>query len=108
MTNYIEIEAKQVADMLSSQPVVLLDVRNDDEVLGGIIAGAVHIPLNALPSEYSKLNPDATIVCYCHSGIRSGKAASFLSNLGYEKLYNLRGGILAWAREGYTFVAKSK
>ncbi len=107
MTNYIEIEATQLADLLTSQPIVLLDVRNDDEVLGGIIAGAIHIPLNALPTEYTKLNPDAKIVCYCHSGIRSAKAASFLANLGYENLYNLRGGILAWGREGYTFVAKS-
>jgi rhodanese-related sulfurtransferase len=107
MTNYIEIEAAQLAELRSSQPIVLLDVRNDDEVLAGVIDGAIHIPLNTLPTEYTKLNPEAKIVCYCHSGIRSAKAASFLANLGYENLYNLRGGILAWGREGYTFVAKA-
>jgi rhodanese-related sulfurtransferase len=107
MKNHIEIEATQLAELLTSQPIVLLDVRNDDEVLGGIIAGAIHIPLNALPTEYAKLDQEAKIVCYCHSGIRSAKAASFLANLGYENLYNLRGGILAWGREGYTFVTKS-
>lgn len=108
MTPYQDIDAAQLAEiMASNQAITLLDVRNEDEVARGIIQGAIHIPLSLLPNEVTQLDADKPMIIYCHSGIRSGHAAAFLANVGYEKLYNLRGGILAWAREGYNFVAKS-
>jgi rhodanese-related sulfurtransferase len=108
MTPYTDIEATHLAEMIAgNQQFTLVDVRNDDEVARGIIQSAVHIPLMLLANEFTQLDPEKTIVFYCHSGIRSAQAVSFLANHGFDDLYNLRGGVLAWGREGYPFVAKT-
>ncbi len=107
MAAYTELEASQLAELIATQEIVLVDVRNDDEVAKGIIPNALHIPLASLPTQYSMLTPEKPIVLYCHSGIRSAKAASFLANNGYSSLFNLSGGVLAWARAGYAFAAKA-
>ena len=90
-----------------SGPVLLVDVRNDDEVARGIIEGAVHIPLALLPLQDDALNKNDTIVFYCHSGVRSAHAAAFAASKGCKHVYNLAGGVLAWARAGQPFVTKT-
>jgi len=93
--------------MLENEQVLLVDVRNDDEVARGIIAGAKHIPLHLLPIHVSELPDDKPIVFYCHSGIRSAHACTFLANQGHEGLFNLQGGVIAWGKAGYPFVPKA-
>lgn len=107
MSAYIQIQPNDLATMLASAPVLLVDVRNDDEVARGIIEGAIHIPLALLPLQSNTLNNAETIVFYCHSGVRSAHAAAFAASKGYKNIYNLAGGVLAWARAGYPFVTKS-
>lgn len=77
--------------------VVLLDVREDNEVVLCNIAGHIHIPMNLIPLRYNELPDDKTIVVYCHHGRRSYSSAQFLASVGFDKLYNLEGGIDAWA-----------
>ncbi len=105
MSTYNEIQAKDLFDMMASQPLLLVDVRNDDEVARGIIPSAVHIPLAMLPVQYEPLTKIENVVFYCHSGVRSAHAAAFASSKGCNA-YNLAGGVLAWAKAGYTFVSK--
>jgi len=106
MNTYSEIQPHDLVAMRESRPVLLIDVRNADEVARGIIEGAVHIPLAMLPIQYEALNKAENIVFYCHSGVRSAHAAAFAVNKGYKNVYNLAGGVLGWARAGYTFVPK--
>ena len=108
MSTYNEIQAKELFDMMASQPLLLVDVRNDDEVARGIISSAVHIPLAMLPVQYEPLTKVENIVFYCHSGVRSAHAAEFASSKGCKNVYNLTGGILAWGKAGYTFVPKNE
>lgn len=79
--------------------LLLLDVREDDEVALCRLPDSVHIPMNLLPLRQNELPDDVPIVVYCHHGIRSLHSAMFLAQAGFETLYNLKGGIDAWARE---------
>lgn len=101
MSTYSDISAEELSVMLTTQPLLLVDVRNNDEVARGVIQGAIHIPLAMLPIQYDALNKVANIVFYCHSGVRSAHAAAFAANKGCKHVYNLSGGILAWVRNGY-------
>lgn len=106
MSTYQQIQPNDLVTMLASGSVLLVDVRNDDEVARGIIEGAIHIPLALLPLQTDALNKAENIVFYCHSGVRSAHAAAFAVNKGYKNVYNLSGGVLSWARAGFPFVTK--
>ncbi len=103
MSTYSEITAHDLSIMLTAQPLLLIDVRNDDEVARGVIQGAAHIPLAMLPVQYESLTKVDNIVFYCHSGVRSAHAAAFAANKGCKNVYNLAGGVLAWSRAGLPF-----
>lgn len=107
MSTYSEIQPHDLVAMTTSTPLLLVDVRNDDEVARGMIQGAIHIPLAMLPLQYESLSKAENIVFYCHSGVRSAHAAAFAASKGSKNVYNLSGGVLAWARAGYTFVPKA-
>lgn len=102
MKSYSEIEATELSALLTQNKVLLVDVRNDDEVARGIIAGAMHIQLSMLPLQYEKLTKADTVIFYCHSGIRSAHAADFAVAKGIKGVHNLIGGILAWSKAGYS------
>lgn len=76
----------------------LIDVREDFEYetsnLGGVL-----IPLGGILIEADKVAKDKPVVVQCRSGKRSAAAIMQLEQLGYDNLYNLTGGILAWASE---------
>lgn len=107
MASYTEIDAAALHAMLEQEQILLIDVRNDDEVARGVIGGAQHIPLHLLPIRVGELPDDVPIVFYCHSGIRSAQACAFMANHGHEGLFNLRGGVIAWGKAGYPFAAKN-
>lgn len=81
-------------------PPQLIDVRSAAETARGVIAGALHIELSALPARVSELDPGAPCVLYCLSGARSAQGCAFLAQRGFRRLYHLDGGISAWARAG--------
>ena len=80
--------------------LVLVDVRTPAEVARGAIPGAQSIPLHLLPLNAGLLDKGQPVVFYCQSGARSSQACLYLQQQGHDKLYNLRGGIMAWARSG--------
>lgn len=108
MSAYSEIEANDLFNMMATQPLLLVDVRNDDEVARGVISGAIHIPLATLPAQYEPLTKVENVVFYCHSGIRSAHAATFAASKGCKNVYNLMGGVLAWGKAGHPLVAKDE
>jgi rhodanese-related sulfurtransferase len=77
---------------------LLLDTREDNEYREGHIVNARHIPLSKLAARADELNKfkHRPIIAYCRSGNRSSTACAILKKAGYEEVYNLGGGILAW------------
>lgn len=81
---------------------LLLDVRQPEEYAICNLShkgSTVLAPLNSLPAHQQQLPPDTPILVYCHHGIRSQHAIHYLQQQGFTKLYNLSGGIHAWAEE---------
>jgi rhodanese-related sulfurtransferase len=77
----------------------LLDVREPWEVALCALPGAVVIPMGQIPARTDELDPDRPLVCYCHHGMRSMQVALFLERRGFGQVWNLSGGVDAWARE---------
>jgi adenylyltransferase/sulfurtransferase len=81
------------------EKVFILDVRNPEEYQICRIEGSTLLPLPALPQRFGELDCNRDMVVHCKSGVRSAKAIAFLRQQGFTKLKNLKGGILAWARQ---------
>jgi adenylyltransferase/sulfurtransferase len=79
------------------EQVFILDVRNPEEYQIARIAGSVLLPLPQLAQRFAELDRGREMVVHCKSGMRSAKAIQFLRQQGFDKLQNLKGGILAWA-----------
>jgi rhodanese-related sulfurtransferase len=101
MKSYSEIEAGDLFEHMIKPKVLLVDVRNDDEVARGMIPGAMHIQLSMLPLQYEKLLNANSVVFYCHSGVRSAHAADFAVSKGVKDVFNLVGGVVAWGNAGF-------
>jgi rhodanese-related sulfurtransferase len=83
-------------------PPLVLDVRAQREWDDGHIQGAVHIASPDTRSRYREIDPDEAIAVMCNTGHRSSMAASILLQHGFKKVYNVAGGMTAWAAAGYT------
>lgn len=94
-----DIDVVDVAKILKERAneILLLDVRNDNEVAFCKIEGSKHIPLNELPTRFNELDRNAETYIYCRSGARSRNAVEYLKQNGFTSLRNVRGGILEWS-----------
>jgi molybdopterin/thiamine biosynthesis adenylyltransferase/rhodanese-related sulfurtransferase len=77
-------------------PPLLLDVREAPEASFVSLADSVLIPLGQLPDRLDELDRNASIVVYCHHGVRSARALEVLEKAGFIKVRHLTGGIDAW------------
>ncbi len=93
---YIEITPNQALEQYLAGEVVILDVRTPPEWRGGHIPGAVHIPLDELTARYQELDPEKETLVVCAHGIRSASAGYWLSEVGFEKVRNIRHGMSGW------------
>ena len=82
---------------------VILDVRTQEEVDAGSIEGHININIfdDTFAEEVSKLDKSKTYLVYCRSGRRSANACQVMASKGFEKLFNLEGGYMAWEANGY-------
>lgn len=78
-----------------------IDVRSAEELEGGYIPEAIHIPVDQLEAIAPIVLPDknAEIICYCQTGRRSKVAADILRRLGYSQASSLDGGYEAWVQK---------
>ena len=82
----------------SGEKIFVLDVREPHEYDICHIDGYL-IPLGELPQRVQEVDSSGTVVVHCRSGVRSAKAVEFLKQTGVRRIWNLKGGILAWADE---------
>ena len=98
-TSVPEITPKQLKGRLDSgDDLFILDVREPHEYQICNLQGYL-IPLGDLPKRVSELDSSREIVAHCRSGKRSAEAVEFLKKAGFRKIWNLKGGILAWSDE---------
>lgn len=83
--------------LASTEPPLVLDVREPGEIAIARMKEALEIPMNDVPRRLDEIPQDREIVVVCHHGMRSAQVASFLLDRGYERVLNLAGGIDAWA-----------
>ena len=90
---------QELKPLLDQGQVRLLDVRQAEELEIAHIEGALHIPLNELPTRLAELDPAQTIVALCHHGVRSEMAGRLLERNGFAHVAHLSGGIDAWSQD---------
>ncbi len=97
-----ELEAPELAQRLDDQPndIHIIDVREINEFTRGTMPGARVIPMASIPVRLNELQQDKELVIVCHSGARSAQVCMFLQQQGFDKVFNLRGGLMSWARLG--------
>jgi thioredoxin len=93
--------------MLIDPAIQLIDVRTPEEYNSGHLKNAINIDYNGtdFASEMSKLDKHKTTLIYCLSGGRSANAMSEMQSSGFEKVYNMQGGILKWKAAGKEVVS---
>lgn len=84
------------ADTGRPAPVVV-DVRETWEIERCPVPDATHVPMHELPRRIAELPRDRDLVVVCHHGVRSRFAASYLASAGFSPVWNLSGGVDAWA-----------
>ena len=95
---YQKISQDKAKEMMDTQEVLVLDVREQSEYAGGHIPGAVLLPVGTIDEDTAAAvipEKDTTVLVYCRSGSRSKRAAKALAGLGYTGIYEF-GGILSW------------
>ena len=85
----------------------LIDVRGIAEMAQGMIPNAEKLPLHTLPARLQDIDTDEMTILYCRSGARSAQGVGFMAQQGFENVYNLRGGIIAWAQKGMPLMAQA-
>jgi rhodanese-related sulfurtransferase len=81
--------------------VEIVDIRSDAEIAQGILPSAQHLPMHLIPLKMHDLPKDRDVILYCRSGARSYQACAYLAQQGVANVFNLRGGIIDWARQGF-------
>jgi rhodanese-related sulfurtransferase len=85
-------------DPARSKPV-LIDVREPWEFDICRIEGAKLVPMRSIPARFLELKRDAETVVICHHGARSYQVCMFMEQQGFDRLFNLYGGMAAWSRD---------
>ena len=100
-SSYEQITQEAAKEMMDTEEVIILDVREQDEYDSGHIPGAVLLPVGTIDEDTAaEVIPekDSTVLVYCRSGNRSKTASSTLVELGYTNVYEF-GGINTWPYE---------
>ena len=99
--SYQQIAQEAAKEMMDTQEVVILDVREQHEYDSGHIPGAVLLPVGTITEDTAAAvidDLDTVVLVYCRSGNRSKTASQALADLGYTNIYEF-GGINDWPYE---------
>jgi len=92
------VDPLAATEMINHQQAVVVDVRPSADFHKGHIINAISIPSNGFASQIATLNKhkERPIIVSCRSGAQSTAACNQLRKAGFEQVYNLKGGLLAW------------
>ncbi len=92
------VEPLRATEMINHKDAAVIDVRSAADFATGHIVNAVNIPMNGFKNQMAVLSKykGKPIIVNCKSGGQSGAACEQLRKQGFEEVYNLKGGILAW------------
>ncbi len=97
---FVRLTPASAVQLMNSEEdnLILLDVREPAETSGGKIAKAIQIPVGSVSQRISEIEKHKAkhVIVYCKSGTRSGIACKDLGKAGFEHIYNLTGGVIAW------------
>jgi len=81
---------------------VILDVRTPGEFSEGYIENALNLDVNSesFRDEVVKLDTGKTYLIHCRSGARSARVGALMEELGFDNIYDMEGGFIAWEKEG--------
>nr|VFK58233.1 MAG: Rhodanese-related sulfurtransferase [Candidatus Kentron sp. TUN]VFK59799.1 MAG: Rhodanese-related sulfurtransferase [Candidatus Kentron sp. TUN]VFK67260.1 MAG: Rhodanese-related sulfurtransferase [Candidatus Kentron sp. TUN] len=102
------VEPLEAIRLINHEGAVVLDVRTDGEIEEGRILNAIHVPQQSLPNQIKKLEKyrSKPVIAVCRTGNRSGRACAILRKQGFERVYNLGGGVVGWQSAGLPLVRK--
>jgi len=96
-----EIEVAELAQLKEKgETIRVIDIRQPVELNSGIIPGAEALPMHIIPLRINEFKQDEKLVLVCRSGARSAQACMFMQQQGYDNVFNLRGGMIAWVGSG--------
>ena len=95
-----EVGPVEATRMLNHDNAVMIDMREDKEYREGHIVNAIHLPASKQDNYTGKLEKyrQQPLIVYCRSGQRSTAVCGKLRKQGFEAVYNLKGGVLAWQK----------
>lgn len=101
MSGLKEISAETAKEWVDAGDAVLLDVREDPELMQARIEGAVHNPMSSFDFDNLPGGDDKKLIVLCAHGMRSYQVADYLLREGkVDEVYSMEGGIVAWAGAG--------
>ncbi|WP_373508989.1 rhodanese-like domain-containing protein [Thiocapsa sp.] len=104
------VEPLQATEMINHQEAVVVDVRPAADFAKGHIINAINIPMNGFKNQIATLtkHKGKPIIVNCRSGAQSSMACSQLRKEGFEHVFNLRGGIMAWEAASLPLTRKKR
>jgi molybdopterin/thiamine biosynthesis adenylyltransferase/rhodanese-related sulfurtransferase len=106
-----EISVEETHQLLQKkEPIVLIDIREKEEIALGYIEGTAFLPQGLLNEKVETLLPDKNVpvIVYCAGGIRSLAAAKLMREKGYANVFSMAKGINGWKEAGYEVVSDSE
>ena len=95
-----DLDVQTTAELAQRSDVVILDVREQDELDAGHIPGALFIPMSEIQGRLSEVPKDKTVIVQCRSGNRSSQVTDYLQQQGFTNVRNMAGGINQWQAAG--------
>lgn len=98
-----QVDANEFEALMADDATVqVIDVRTPDEYAQGFIKNSTLINFNgpSFKTQLEGLDKNKAVAVYCHSGARSNQAFEMMKEMGFKKIYELEGGIVAWQAGG--------
>jgi rhodanese-related sulfurtransferase len=104
------VDPQRATELLNREDAVVVDVRPMADFSKGHIINAVNIPMNGFKNQMTQLekHKEKPIIVACRSGAQSSAACKLLRSSGFDQVYNLKGGILAWQSRNLPVSRKTK
>lgn len=94
--NGFDYSIEEALNLWQNKEAIIIDVRTQGEYAEGHIPGVANIPLDQLEKRTDEIPKDQKVLLICRSGNRSAKGTTLLRNSGFDNVFNITGGMLAW------------